>query len=127
MRRIHLLAVPLLAILAACAGGVRHADHAAFVESCNLRLADIRTAHGAFQARSMLDTAAGRHVVRTVVTGDRRDEVGDAIAQMYAIMREIDREGGYGGSINAGYEQPALTWNGKLLSCRMLTVAFAPE
>jgi len=123
MPRILLLLA--FALLCACAAPVRNTDHAGFVERCNARLGDIRTAHGTFQALSTLDAQTGRSLVRTVVTGDRRDEVGDAIAQMYAVMREIDREGGYGGAINAGYEQPALTWNGRLLTCRMLTVVFA--
>lgn len=117
----------ILVALGACDGAGRNPDHAGFVERCNERLGDIRTAHGAFQAHSTLDSTAGRRVVRTVVTGDRRDEVGDAIAQMYAVMREIDRDGGYGGSINAGYEQPALVWNGRQLTCRLLTVAFPAE
>ncbi len=117
----------MLLVLGACAATtVRNPDHAGFVERCNARLGDIRTAHGAFQARSTLDVSGGRRAVRTVVTGDRRDEVGDAIAQMYAVMREIDREGGYGGAINAGYEQPTLTWNGRQVDCRLLTVVFAP-
>jgi hypothetical protein len=126
-RRFRILLIPLVVALGACSGNAtRNTDHGGFVERCNARLDDIRTAHGTFQARSTLDTSGGRPVVRTVVTGDRRDEVGDAIAQMYTIMREIDRAGGYGGAINAGYEQPALTWNGRQVDCRLLTVAFSP-
>lgn len=125
-RLLLIAAMPLLLALAACGGGTRNTDHAGFVERCNARLGDIRTAHGVFQARSTLDTSGGRLAVRTVVTGDRRDEVGDAIAQMYAVMREIDRDGGYGAAINAGYEQPTLAWNGRQVDCRLLTVVFVP-
>lgn len=117
----------LALLLGACGGStIRNIDHAGFVERCNARLGDIRTAHGSFQARSVLDTSGGRRAVRTVVTGDRRDEVGDAIAQMYAVMREIDHDGGYGAAINAGHEQPTLTWNGRQVDCRLLSVVFAP-
>lgn len=112
----------VLLLCAACGGSRANSDHAGFVAACNARLAEIRTANGRFRAESALD---GR-IVRTQISGDRRDEVGDAIAAMYATMRSLAREGGYDASINAGSEQPALTWNGRTVSCRLATVVFAP-
>lgn len=116
----------LCLVCAACGGARGNPDHAGFVARCNAQLTDIRTANGRFRAESVLDASGPRAVVQTLVTGDRRDEVGDAIATMYTTMRTIAREGGYVADINAGGGQPALTWNGRVLSCRMVTVVFAP-
>lgn len=119
------LAAALL-LCAACGGARGNPDHAGFVARCNAALAEIRTANGRFRAVSTLDAAGPRPAVRTVVTGDRRDEVGDALAAMYATMRALAREGGYAADINSGREQPVLAWNGRSLTCELVTAVFAP-
>lgn len=84
----------------------------------------IETAHGRFSAESTLDASGPRVLVRTRVVGDRRDEVGDAIRTLYDLTRRRVREGGYTCRVNSGTQSPSLTWNGRVVECRLVTVEF---
>ena len=119
-----------LAVLTGCAfSGAARADPAQaaeFTSRLNGRTAQITTAHGRYGAVSVL-VEVGRPphlVLRTRLTGDARDEIGLAAAAFYGTARTLAREMDLSCEINGESASAAMVWNGREVSCDLLTVRF---
>jgi hypothetical protein len=119
-----------LTLLTGCAfSGAARADPvqaAEFTRRLNDRTAQITTSHGRYGAVSVL-VEAGRPphlVLRTRLTGDARDEIGLAAAAFYGAARTLAREMDLPCEINGDFASAAMVWNGREVSCDLLTVRF---
>ncbi len=119
-----------LAMLTGCAfpGAARAepAQAAEFTRRLNVRTAHIATAHGRYGAVSVLVEAGHppQLVLRTRLVGDARDEIGLAAAAFYGAARTLAREMELSCEINGEFASAAMIWNGREVSCDLLTVRF---
>lgn len=114
-----------LAVLAAC--GAPRADAPAarsFAAALDARTAELRCGDRRYRASSAVEERAGRLLLRTRIVGDGRDRIGDAVARVYAEAEALARERGLQVETNGAFDQAVLAWDGRQVSCSLLTVGF---
>lgn len=120
------LLLPLL-VLAGCAAqrpAVSDAEARRFAAALDARTARITVGTATYTATSQVEALNGRLHLRTVIRGDSRDHIGDAVHQIFLLAREVGKDLGVPCDTNGSYDRAVLSWNGRLVECRMLTVGF---
>ena len=117
----------ILLILTGCAAPrppVSDADARRFAAALDARTAHIVAGTATYTATSQVEMLRGRLYVRTVIRGDSKDRIGSAVNQIFHEARQVGKDLGVACETNGAFEPAVVSWNGRQIECRMLTVGF---
>lgn len=117
----------ILLVLGGCAAQrapVSDADARRFAAALDARTARISAGNGTYTATSQVEWLRGRAHLRTVVRGNSRDHIGDAVNQVFLEARQLGKELQVPCDTNGSFDRAVLSWDGRQVECRMLTVGF---
>jgi len=117
----------LLVILGACATQrvpVSDAEARRFAAALDVRTARIIAGNANYTATSQVEWLGGRVHLRTVIRGDSRDRIGDAVNQVFQEARRLGTELNMPCESNGSFDRAVLSWDGRHVECRILTVRF---
>ncbi|HAT10123.1 MAG TPA: hypothetical protein DCS97_05925 [Planctomycetes bacterium] len=117
----------LLVILGACATQrvpVSDAEARRFAAALDVRTARITAGNANYTATSQVEWLGGRVHLRTVIRGDSRDRIGDAVNQVFQEARRLGTELNMPCESNGSFDRAVLSWDGRHVECRILTVRF---
>ena len=117
----------ILLILAGCAAQrapVSDADARRFAAALDARTVRIIAGNATYTATSQVEWLGGRAHLRTVIRGDSRDHIGDAVNRVFIEARQLGKELHVHCETNGSFDQAVVSWNGRQIECRLLTVAF---
>lgn len=120
----------LLAILLVLTGCVAErapisdADARRFAAALDARTARIVVGTASYNATSQVEWQRGRAYLRTIIRGDSRDHIGDAVNHVFLEARQLGKELQVPCDTNGSFDRAVLSWDGRQVECRMLTVGF---
>ena len=117
----------ILLVLAGCAAQrapVSDADARRFAIALDARTAHIAAGTSTYSASNQVEWLGGRAYVRTVIRGDSRDRIGDAVNRVFQDARQVGKDLHLPCETNGAFDQAVVSWNGRQIECRLLTVAF---
>jgi hypothetical protein len=117
----------ILLVLAGCAAQrapVSDAEARRFAAALDARTARITAGAATYTATSQVEWLRGRAYLRTVIRGDSRDHIGDAVNQVFHEARQVGKDLSVSCETNGAFDQAVVSWNGRQIECRMLTVGF---
>lgn len=122
-----LRSLTILVLLAGCAdqrAPVSDAEARRFAAALDARTARITAGTSTYTATSQVEWRNGHAYLRTVIRGDSRDHIGDAVSRVFEEARQVGSELHVPCETNGAFDQAVVSWNGRQIECRMLTVAF---
>ena len=117
----------ILLVLAACTAQrapVSDTEARRFAAALDARTARITAGNATYTATSQVEWLRGRAHLRTVIRGDSRDRIGDAVNRVFHEARQLGKELHVPCETNGAFDQAVVTWNGRQIECRLLTVGF---
>ena len=117
----------LLLLLAGCAAQrapVSDAEARRFAAALDARTARIAAGPCSYTATSQVEWMAGRPYLRTTIRGDSRDRIGDAVNRVFIEARQLGQELHVSCDTNGSFDRAVVSWDGRQVECRMLTVGF---
>lgn len=114
-------------ILAGCAAQrapVSDTEARRFAAALDARTAHLAAGTASYTATSQVEWVSGRAYLRTVVRGNSRDHIGDAVNQVFLEARQLGKELHVPCDTNGSFDRAVLSWDGRQVECRMLTVGF---
>lgn len=117
----------ILLILAGCAAQrapISDADARRFAAALDVRTARISAGNATYTATSQVEWLRGRAHLRTVIRGNSRDHIGDAVNQVFLEARQLGKELSVPCDTNGSFDRAVMSWDGRQVECRMLTVGF---
>jgi hypothetical protein len=103
---------------------VSDADARRFAAALDARTAHIAAGTSTYSATSQVEWLGGRAYLRTVIRGDSRDYIGDAVNQVFLEARQLGKDLHVPCDTNGSFDRAVLSWDGRQVECRMLTVGF---
>lgn len=117
----------VLLALAACSAQrspVSHTEARRFAATLDARTARIVVGTASYAAANTVIWVRGRQYVQTVIRGDSRDHIGDAVSRVFHEARQIGSDLHVPCETNGGFDQTVVSWNGRQVECRLLSVGF---